>query len=151
MFQTDDLMKFENIYNAKEICLFIKRFDCIFPHLKEKIDSYESYSKKLEKYASVVISKINDELCGILIYYANNMESKTAYISLIGVFPNYQGRGLGELLLDYCIENSRLNGMKRLSLEVDLDNSSAISFYKRNGFIECGSKSTTSIQMTKDI
>ncbi len=151
MFQKDDLMEFEIIYNAKEICLLIKKFDCIFPHLKEKIDSYEVYSKKLEKYASVVISKINGELCGLLVYYANNMESRTAYISLIGVLPDFQGRRLGNKLLDYCIENSRLNGMSKLELEVDLDNDNAISFYRKNGFTECGFKSITSIQMRKDL
>lgn len=132
----------------KEVLLM---FEHVFPHLREKIPSFDEYAKKLEKFACVCICQINTETCGILVFYANDVKEKTSYISLIGVLETWQGKHVGKQLLDYCIDRSVTCGMKYLKLEVDLDNTVARKFYTRNGFHECNYASDTSIYMKKTL
>lgn len=55
----------------------------------------------------------------------------------IAIAPQCQGRGWGELLLDFAIEhlNSTIRGM---FLEVRASNHSAIALYEKRGFAEVG-------------
>lgn len=144
-------LRFEKIVNAEQIYALLKQFDCIFPHLKEKISSYEEYAEKLSKYANTRVALIGEEICGLLVYYANDTTTKTAYIALIGVLPQFQGCGLGGRLLDYCIREAKRQDMQILKLEVDLDNPKAISFYKKNAFVECEFDNQLSIKMQKSL
>ena len=52
------------------------------------------------------------------------------YIAGIFIRKEYQSRGLGKELLDYCKEI-----YPRLGLSVYSNNSSAVRFYERNGFV----------------
>lgn len=144
-------LRFEKIFNVEQIYKLLKQFDCIFPHLKEKIISYQAYADKLSKYANTCVALRGEEICGLLVYYANDKTTKTAYIALIGVLPKFQGKGLGKLLLDYCIQESKIQEMQTLKLEVDLDNLQAISFYKKNNFFKCERIDETSMKMQKSL
>lgn len=144
-------IEFIQLISSADIHKLLNTFDCIFPHLKEKVYSYEEYSKKLSTYALCFECKIDGETAGILIFYANDATTNTAYISLIGVLPQWQGKKIGKKLLDYCILIARDKNMVSLKLEVDNDNISAIKFYQKNGFVFCGNKSNSSIQMIKNI
>lgn len=144
-------IEIKSIKNCDEIKSIILSFDPIFPHLKEKISSYDDYAKKLSEYANVVICKINQETAGLLVFYSNDIETKTAYISLIGVHQEYQGKKIGKILLEYCINASINCGMEYLKLEVDLDNTRAIRFYVNNGFENCEDSNGSSVHMCKKI
>ncbi len=50
------------------------------------------------------------------------------------VLPNYQGQGVGSLLLNLAITTAKLRGSSAIRLKVYPDNNIAISLYKRNGF-----------------
>lgn len=132
----------------KELLLF---FDPIFPHLREKITSYDEYADKLSSCANVIVCKVRNEIAGILVYYANDLINKTAYISLIGVCAKWQGKAISSALLGYCIRESLLQKMHFIKLEVDLDNSRAIRFYLKNGFEKCDNNGEYSIYMRKVI
>lgn len=68
-------------------------------------------------------------------FYANDADSKSAYISLIAVRPEYQHAHVGKQLLEYCMGMAIDRGMKYCTLEVKKNNDSAIRFYKANGFV----------------
>ena len=137
--------------NQDDILNLLYDFDDVFPHLKEKVKDYEAFALKLKENAFVYKAAINDNVFGILVFYANDNDTKRAYISLIGVKKEYRATGLGRYLIDSCIEFSKANGMKSILLEVDNDNKNAISFYHRLGFEKTGEASKTSIHMKKDI
>lgn len=126
-------------------------FDPIFPHLHEKIASYEEYAQKLAKFATVVVCESESETVGILVFYANDLQTRTAYISLIGVSEKWRGMRLGQRLLDYCVFVCENSGMEYLMLEVDADNVVAQEFYKKNGFSCCGKSDRASIYLQKRI
>ena len=54
-----------------------------------------------------------------------------AQIRFMGVHQNYQGKGLGKLLLDYLEDKARSMGATSMVLQA---REKAISFYERNGY-----------------
>ena len=122
----------------------------LFPHLTEKVEINE-YAQKLSGYANFYVAKENEENIGVLVFYANDIKTKTAFISLIGVKDAWQGKGLGKWLLEVCIQNAKQQKMQKIALEVDNDNPNATEFYKRNGFVFVKKTENNSQIMQKDI
>lgn len=89
--------------------------------------------KKIAKNA-IVIYVVDFDVVGYVAFYANDLESRQAFVSLIAVKPEEQNAGIGRKLLEESIKVSRLCGMKKMCLKVDKDNEKAIKFYKSNGF-----------------
>lgn len=137
-------LRVDRICEVKEIENCLREFDAVFPHLTERISSYEAYAMKLYQYANVYVCKSGMETCGLLVFYSNDMLNETAYISLIGVHEAYRGKRVGSFLLDWCKSFSKRMGMKKLKLEVDFDNEQAIAFYLRKGFSKCEKEDTRS-------
>ena len=57
-------------------------------------------------------------------------------IHLLGVLPEYWGKGLGKELLDFADQFSRAKGQKALRLDVMEENLPARRLYEQNGFKE---------------
>lgn len=144
-------MQFIKINEKCAIYNLLTEFQDVFPHLMDKISNLEDYAEKLSELAYVYSAEKNGESVGILIFYANDSESKEAYISLIGVKKENERKGIGKALLDYCFKLSRKHGMCKIRLEVDKDNSNAIKFYKKNGFSFCNATGHNSFYMQKEI
>ena len=56
----------------------------------------------------------------------------------IGIAKEFWGLGLGRALTEACIECAKEAGYTQLELDVVSDNASAISLYKKIGFVEYG-------------
>ena len=52
----------------------------------------------------------------------------------ISVHDDYQNRGLGTILTQYMVDIARERGVKKVSLEVVVENERAIKVYERSGF-----------------
>jgi [ribosomal protein S18]-alanine N-acetyltransferase len=61
-----------------------------------------------------------------------------AHITLLGIHPQYQRQGLGQLLLSALIDKARSIEMARATLEVRASNQGAIDLYEKNGFQTVG-------------
>ncbi|EKC47393.1 protein containing GCN5-related N-acetyltransferase domain protein [human gut metagenome] len=83
---------------------------------------------------------IKDEIMGYCIIYANDCIGKVAYITMIGVRPEYQGKHIGYKLLTRICEYSIVKGMDAVELEVLIANFKALEFYKSFGFKVVGRK-----------
>ena len=141
---------FEKVTAVQDIYGLLNDFEVIFPHLREKISSFKEYAEKLSQNAEVVKGLIDGKLCGILVYYQNDLINHTAYVSLIGVFEEFRGKKVADLLLEFCESSAKQAGMTKLKLEVDDDNARAIAFYRKKGFIEVA-KGKESAYMQKNI
>ena len=89
---------------------------------------------KIQQYAVFLEAAEDGKTVGYCAFYANDSETRRAYISLICILKEKQKMKYGRQLLDRCIEESRQRGMKTLRLEVLDDNLNAIGFYKHCGF-----------------
>ena len=58
----------------------------------------------------------------------------------IAVLPEYQGRGLGSLLIDPFIAWCRSLNVDKIWLEVRVSNAAAIKFYRKYGLVEAATR-----------
>jgi ribosomal-protein-alanine N-acetyltransferase len=61
-----------------------------------------------------------------------------AFIQTMAVASAYQGKGVGQALLDDLMGEARRRGQRRVLLEVRIDNEPAQRLYARNGFVKEG-------------
>ena len=107
--------------------------------------------KALEKYANVYAAYIDKNCFGILVMYANNMETKEGYISLVGIKKEFEQKGMGTYLIKMAERYAMEAGMEKLKLEVDNNNVHAQRFYKRNNFVFGATTDRNSMYMIKDL
>lgn len=141
----------QKLIGKKDILAALNTFSDVFPHLCKRIGNMETYAEKLSQNAEFYFCMDVDCPVGLVAFYANNTENKTAYISLIGVKSPNQGQGIGRLLLNCCEAVARSYGMVQLDLEVDCDNVRAIRFYTANGFVRQSDTERNSMYLRKTL
>ncbi|OPY28641.1 MAG: ribosomal-protein-alanine N-acetyltransferase [Methanomassiliicoccales archaeon PtaU1.Bin030] len=65
---------------------------------------------------------------------------RVASIYSIAVDPAFQGQGLGNALLEDCIQDLRKNNVQRIRLYADVNNKPAVNLYLKHGFKITGTK-----------
>jgi len=80
------------------------------------------------------------ERCGEVIGYLmlEYIWSKLPYISLIFLKPEFRGKGIGSLMLEYLIEYLQLNGFKNLLSSSQVNENEPQMWHRKKGFVECG-------------
>lgn len=58
----------------------------------------------------------------------------------IYLLHRFQGTGIGAALMRWSVETAREHNKGRLLLGVNAENEKAIAFYRRNGFVEAGTR-----------
>lgn len=144
-------MNFLKLTARDDIESIIVEFLPCFPYLVKKIDNIYQYSKKVSVYANVYILADNNKKKGLSIFYANDNDTKTGYISLIGIKDKYRRKGLGTFILNSTHNIMKSSGMIYSKLEVDNDNIKAYKFYVYNGYSYLCTASETSIYMIKKL
>lgn len=111
----------------------------IFSDLENRVDSIDKYAEKIYENGKCILCRKNSEMIGIAAFYCNDFKTKSGYITLIGLLPSYQGKGIGKELLKFCCNTMFSCGMCKVKLEVSKSNKTAIKFYEINGFkmVDC--------------
>jgi ribosomal protein S18 acetylase RimI-like enzyme len=65
----------------------------------------------------------------------DDLELKRIYL-----LHRFQGSGLGRRLLEWCVSSARELGRSRMLLGVKADNTAALAFYDRMGFVRIGER-----------
>jgi len=94
----------------------------------------EKIASKSSKFESEFTYK-NSYIIGIGCLWAILEE---AHITILGIHPQYQGLGLGQLLLYALMRSAWERGLERATLEVATSNISALSLYHKFGFQDVG-------------
>ncbi|MFW9910797.1 MAG: GNAT family N-acetyltransferase [Candidatus Thorarchaeota archaeon] len=96
----------------------------------------ESFLKRAEQDGSYVLY-IDDRLAGHLI--VSRFGSNEAHLGRIGVAPEYQGKGYGNLLMEHALHwlNAQVD-ITAVHLYTQQDNHTAQSLYKKFGFVITG-------------
>lgn len=71
-------------------------------------------------------------------------------VSNVVIKEEYRGRGHGEQMLTYIMEDCRKKGIVNFTLEVRPSNTAAVSLYKKLGFEECGIRKNFYEKPTED-
>lgn len=116
-----------------------------------KSDNFGELFEKIHQNAIFLGLKYNSQLAGYVAFYANNMENKVAFITLICIADGFQRLHLGTMLMDECIKMSKEIGMEQIELEVLRQDINAICFYKHYDFVEEKMVSDKSLYMKKKL
>jgi ribosomal-protein-alanine N-acetyltransferase len=77
--------------------------------------------------------QLNDEVIG---YFVASAVAGEVTLMNIAISPDYQGKGAGQVLLQFLLDYSRENDQQEIWLEVRASNQSAIHLYQKLGFSE---------------
>lgn len=130
----------ENLFSYKkeskfseEFIDFIKKMDVFFvPKISSQADLHDFVNKLLENGFILSCRNQSNILVGVSMFYANDFESKTSYLSYIAV--SKQGSGIGKKLLKMTELVAYDEGMERIILKTNSLNKQAINFYQSNLF-----------------
>lgn len=104
--------------------------------------SKEKLTKELEdKNAEFYFANLNNEVIGYLkVNFGDSQtelkDSKALEIERIYVSKEFHGKSVGQLLYDKAIEIAKQKNAEYVWLGVWEENPRAISFYRKNGFVE---------------
>lgn len=147
-------MEIKIVADKREKRTIIEKCDSAFPRpLSARVD-YEEIFSRINAYAVFLGAYENDSVLGYATIYANDTQTRIAFISMIGVVEEAQGKHIGSKLMEKCIFEAQRCGMTRIRLEVLNSNEKAISFYKSWGFEfeeRCTDASNYLIKVIEDI
>lgn len=115
------------------------------------IKDFTAYSKKLEKNAIIYAAKIEEEILGFTVLYANDHINNTAFGLFLGVMPHMRNKGIGHLLIDAAFRKSKEQSMTKFKIEVNKKNVNAINIYKKIGFKYLSEKDDVFDYMIKEL
>ena len=92
---------------------------------------------RLEK-SELIVAEIDGRLAGsVTLYYpgaTRHWPEDWAGIRLLGVHPDYRGRGIGRALMDECVRRCREKGIKTIGLHTSILMDVARRMYEKMGF-----------------
>lgn len=94
---------------------------------------YETFQFK--KSAYFVAENEGQLLGGVGIYPTAGLPSDTVELVKMYISSSFRGKGIGKLLMHQCIEYAKNLGYKRIYLETLPELSTAVSAYKKLGFV----------------
>ncbi len=74
-------------------------------------------------------------ICCVNLYGFESDKGIVLWIREVAVDPQYQGKGIGRLLLTYAIKWGKQNGAKRSFLACDVENHRGINLYESLGYV----------------
>lgn len=102
--------------------------------------SLNSYKREIESLNSyLLVISVNQgfdkKIIGLGCFWAILEE---AHITILAIHPDFQGQGLGSLLLENLLKEAINRKLERATLEVGENNIKAINLYQKFGFKEAG-------------
>jgi ribosomal protein S18 acetylase RimI-like enzyme len=122
--------------SEKRLYTLLSLLDYSFIPPLNSVTNISAYCAKLIQFAEVIVAIYLKEDIGLIAIYANDEQERCAFITSIGVKPEFHGKGIGRILLQRGIQVAHEKGMQRVHLEVNLENQAALKLYHKAGFIE---------------
>ena len=117
--------------NIDDLPQILEMENILFPSNPWTEDMFR-YEMEGNAFSKIFVNEKNDE---IVAYADLWIIYEQAQLANIAVKKEFQRQGIGQELLDYCIDYAIHQGCETVSLEVRVNNQNAISLYERNGFI----------------
>jgi D-cysteine desulfhydrase len=112
----------------------LKRFGDLLPNpLSARVD-LQVYATKLLTYADIACAFMEGEIIAFLAIYANDEKRHKAYLPILAILKEFQGSGLGKIMMSRALARARQRGMKSMDLGVKSENISAHRLYRYCGF-----------------
>lgn len=94
----------------------------------------EAYADKLQTAARFEVVRKGNVLLGLIAYYANDLSTRQAFITLVSVAPSARKCGIAGALLGAVIDRVRGEGFNSIALKVLIGNQAAKALYAKHKF-----------------
>jgi len=137
-----------------------------FERANEVFEFFARQKNNQYSFENTIVCEANDEILGVTLAYdggkldelreafldyirmnydfegkpEDETEAGEIYLDTVSVFPEHQGKGIGQKLIQKLIEQSRERGFSKVGLLVEVNNPSAKRLYERIGFQVVGLK-----------
>jgi len=88
-------------------------------------------------YWQVYLIKQKNKVIGICGLYSQSSSTKELWLGWFGIIPSHRNKNIGQLALEWMMDNAKSIGCKKLMSYVDEDGK-PLPFYYRNGFKNIG-------------
>jgi len=130
-FQKEEAPKLAELFNSFDReGLWPGGFTGGVPYTAERIlDSFPVAVKNI----CILVSTHNGEFTGICTLHPHPEDAEAAYIGLLGVHPDYLGKGHGKALILKSLQIATENNFRRVDLDTWAGNLRAVPLYKKCG------------------
>jgi len=108
--------------------------ECFPPGIAYSQQELRVYMRRRTSFTLVAARRADRGISGFIVACSG----VTGHIITIDVIPEVRRSGLGSLLLRAAEDRLRVAGSQTVSLETAVDNTGALSFYKRHGYSVVG-------------
>ena len=106
----------------------VNDLDLVLPFIRKYFLNFRYDSNPYER---MFCYKKNNKIIGFISY---SIIYERAELNYIVVDEEYRRKGIAQKLLDFVLADLKNNMVENFSLEVNVNNKAAISFYLKNGF-----------------
>jgi len=123
----------DSTLSKDQIVDFVAEQDSFFePPLQSRGVVLADYVDKILRQGHVICA-VNDEnrLVGMIMFYCNDMETRTAFVTWLAVAENARAQGIGSLLISETLEFCKKHGMDYYETCTWKTNEALIAVYQR--------------------
>lgn len=111
---------------------WIERFFVVEKHDREILERPKEFV--IDRGGQIFFAMIGDQVAGTVALI--NADSGSFELAKMAVSPAFQGNGIGDRLIEACVEHAEASGKRRLFLLSNTKLRPAISLYRKHGFTE---------------
>lgn len=115
---------------------FLVAVDKLYPTSLSLKVSLPKYAKKLHENATICFHEEDGKIVGVVAGYTENTINNAAFVSMVGVLPEYQRKGIAEELVKEFIDRANHKRLDFVHLYAVKENTPAVKLYKKLGFVE---------------
>lgn len=79
-------------------------------------------------------ARLDNKIVGFIFAHETLPFRGNIYIRYIGIYPKYQGQGIGLLLYQGLIKKAKKNNIKKITALINLDNPKSMKLHQKAGF-----------------
>ncbi len=103
-------------------------------------ENYIRFLTQTEYFGSKAVATVKSQTSRMIGFYLARSVVENLELLKIGVYPQFQNKGIGARLLDNALSEGIRRGCQRCYLEVRMSNESAIRFYLNHRFRVAGER-----------
>lgn len=124
---------FKNTKSDKLLLLnYLKEVNYDFNPALSSHSKLEEFVNKILLLGNVYAYFINEVLAGVICFYSNNLDTNTAYCSVLSVKDEFRRRGIANSLIDFYINFCCDRKIKNITIHTN--NKFALNLYLKKGF-----------------
>ncbi|MBV1774750.1 GNAT family N-acetyltransferase [Burkholderiaceae bacterium DAT-1] len=131
-----NMVRHFNVAQTDMLASHLLACDATFiPPLSQRVDIH-AYAAKIVQFAHRFEAWSDDQLVGVVAVYCNDTVNHLAFITSVSVLPDFRGLGIAKILLGDCIAALKKESVRRIELQVAVNNLPAQSLYTKMGFVQ---------------